>query len=185
MNNERLVPLDDATVKLVNDLRKRGHKPRKFLMATATGEKTRYHQYTYALSTICQGLDIPDKMTLHRLRHTFATSLLSAGMSLPSVMKLLGHSDYRMTLRYAEITQEAVGKEYFEALTEIETRYHTQLNSRQTDLFNPPKAIGDVIRWLQNNIASSVSSNHSARLLIKRLERARKEIDALCANKVK
>jgi site-specific recombinase XerD len=185
MNNERLVPLDDATVTLVEKLRRRGHKPRRFLMVTATGEKTQYHQYVNALRDICQGLDIPDRMTLHRLRHTFATSLLSAGMSLPSLMKLLGHRDWHMTLRYAEITQEAVGREYFEALTEIENRYHTQLSAKHTDLFNPVKAIADVIRWLKNNVASNASSNNSARLLTKRLERARKEIDSLCASEVK
>ena len=185
LNSERLVPLDDATVKLVEKLRKRGHKPRQFLMVTVSGEKTKYRQYVNALRDICQGLDIPDKMTLHRLRHTFATSLLSAGMSLPSVMKLLGHRDWHMTLRYAEITQEAVGREYFEALTEIENRYHTQLSVKQTDLYNPVKAIADVIRWLKNNVASDASSHNGARLLTKRLERAQKEIDALCVSKVK
>jgi hypothetical protein len=128
----------------------------------------------------------PDnRMTLHRLRHTFATSLLNGGMSLPSLMKLLGHRDWRMTLRYAEITQEAVGKEYFEALTEIENRYHTHFSAKRADLFNPIKAIADVIRWLKNNVASNASANNSVRLLTKRLERARKEIDALCASEVK
>lgn len=185
LNNERLVPLDEATVELVENLRKRGHKPRPFLMVTVTGKKTRYSQYVDALHNICQGLDIADRMTIHRLRHTFATSLLSGGMSLPSVMKLLGHRDWRMTLRYTEITQETVGKEYFEALTEIENRYHTQLHSKRSDIFNPAKAIADVIRWLNKNTALDASSNNVARLLTKRLERARKEINALCASKVK
>ena len=185
LNSERLVPLDDATFKLIENLRERGHKPRQFLMTTKTGDKTNYKQYVNALRNICQGLDIPDKMTLHRLRHTFATSLLSAGMSLPSVMKLLGHRDWHMTLRYAEITQEAVGKEYFEALTEIENRYHTQFGAKQADLFNPVKAIADVIRWLKKNVASDASFHNCARLLTKRLERAKKEIDALCASEVK
>jgi site-specific recombinase XerD len=185
MKNERLVPLDDTTVKLVEKLRKRGHKPRQYLMVNANGKKPRYAQYTFALGTICQGLDIPDRMTLHRLRHTFATSLLNGGMSLPSLMKLLGHRDWRMTLRYAEITQEAVGREYFEALTEIENRYHTAFSAKRSDPFNPIKAVGDIIRWLKKNIASNASSDHCVRLLIKRLERARKEIDALRASKVK
>jgi site-specific recombinase XerD len=184
LNTERLVPLDDATVKLVENLRKRGDKPRQLLMVTVTGEKTKYRQYVNALRNICQGLDIPDKMTLHRLRHTFATSLLSAGMSLPSLMKLLGHRDWHMTLRYAEITQEAVGKEYFEALTEIENRYHTQLGAAQANPFNPVKAIADVIRWLKKNAVSDGLFNNSYRLLIKRLERARKELDALCTRNV-
>ena len=36
--------------------------------------------------------------------HTYATELLAAGMSLPGVMRLLGHHDFRMTLRYTAIT---------------------------------------------------------------------------------
>jgi site-specific recombinase XerD len=185
LNSERLVPLDNAAVKLVNNLRRQGNKPRRLLMVTVTGKQTRYDQYVSALCEICYGLDIADRMTIHRLRHTYATSLLSAGMSLTSVMKLLGHRDYRMTLRYAEITQETVGKEYFEALTEIEKRYQSQLGAAQTEVFNPVKAIADVIRWLKKNAASNVSSKNAARLLTKRLERAGKEINAFSATNVK
>lgn len=185
LNNERLVPVDDATVKLVHRLRRQGHRPRQWLMVSVTGKKTRYDQYVRALREICQGLDIADRMTIHRFRHTYATSLLSAGVSLTSLMKLLGHRDYRMTLRYAEITQEAVGKEYFEALTEIENRYQSILGAKQTKAFNPVKAIADVIRWLKKNSATDESSKTAAASLCRRLERARKEIDAFGSSKVK
>lgn len=178
LNNERLVPLDNATIELVETLRNKGHKPRQWLLVTPTGKKTRYQQYLCALRDVCQGLNIADKMTIHRLRHTYATSLLSAGMSLTSVMKLLGHRDYRMTLRYAEITQEAVGKQYFEALIEIEKRYHFQFGAEQTKLFNPVKAVADVIRWLKNNAAEDLSSKKAARSLTKRLEQVRKDIES-------
>jgi len=184
LNNERLVPVDDTTVKLVHRLRRQGHRPRQWLMVSVTGKKTRYEQYVRALHEICQGLDIADKMTIHRLRHTYATSLLSAGISLTSLMKLLGHRDFRMTLRYAEITQEAVGKEYFEALTAIENRYQNKLGVKQTKAFNPVKAIADVIRWLKKNAGSDESSKTAASLC-RRLERARTEIDAFGASKVK
>lgn len=185
LNNERLVPLDHATVKLVEYFRRQGNTPRPLLLMTATGEKTRYAHYVRALNHICQGLDMPDKMTIHRLRHTYATSLLSAGMSLTSVMKLLGHRDYRMTLRYADITQETVGKEYFEALTEIEKRYQSKLGATQNEPFNPLKAIADVIRWLKKNTASAESSKSASRNLCRRLERVRKEIRAFFATDIK
>ena len=42
----------------------------------------------------------------HQLRHTFATNMLRAGVSLPALMKLLGHRTANMTLRYVEITQK-------------------------------------------------------------------------------
>ena len=48
----------------------------------------------------------------HQLRHTYATSLLRAGVSLPALMKLLGHRCANMTLRYVEITQKDLQREF-------------------------------------------------------------------------
>lgn len=45
---------------------------------------------------------------LHRLRHTFATHRVRAGMKVPNVQKLLGHQNIAMTLRYAQISDEDV-----------------------------------------------------------------------------
>jgi len=48
---------------------------------------------------LAEDLPLPEPLTTHRLRHTFATSLMNGGMSLVGIMKLLDHRDYRMTLR--------------------------------------------------------------------------------------
>ncbi len=56
-----------------------------------------------------------DSITIHRLRHTYATERLRAGVSLAAVRKLLGHQNLQTTLRYAEIDLESVKQELVDA----------------------------------------------------------------------
>lgn len=58
--------------------------------------------------------------TLHCLRHTFASELLNAGMSLECLQQLLGHSCIEMTRRYARLTDITRRAEYFKAMENIE-----------------------------------------------------------------
>jgi site-specific recombinase XerD len=58
--------------------------------------------------------------TLHCLRHTFASELLSAGMPLESLQYLMGHSSIVVTRRYARLTNIALEKDYFDAMCKIE-----------------------------------------------------------------
>ncbi|MDQ3784592.1 MAG: tyrosine-type recombinase/integrase [Actinomycetota bacterium] len=54
---------------------------------------------------IAAGID-PNRVSLHKLRHTFATGYLSAGVDITYVQAALGHSDIRMTMRYARVRKE-------------------------------------------------------------------------------
>jgi site-specific recombinase XerD len=54
-------------------------------------------------------------VTPHRLRHSFASEMIRLGVSLPALMRLLGHKDIRMTMRYVQVTQLDLHREFHEA----------------------------------------------------------------------
>ena len=55
---------------------------------------------------------INKNLTTHCARHTFATTVtLANGISIESTSKMLGHSNIRMTQKYARILDSTIGKE--------------------------------------------------------------------------
>lgn len=58
--------------------------------------------------------------SLHRLRHSFASELLNAGMRLECLQPLLGHTTIEVTRRYARLTDKSREEEYFKAMALIE-----------------------------------------------------------------
>jgi site-specific recombinase XerD len=61
----------------------------------------------------CAGCSAPVKP--HQLRHSFASEMIRLGVSLPALMRMLGHKDIRMTLRYVQVTQLDIAREYYYA----------------------------------------------------------------------
>jgi site-specific recombinase XerD len=52
----------------------------------------------------------------HRFRHTFAADMVRSGMSVPALMRLMGHSHIEMTLRYINLSAEDIRDEFLAAL---------------------------------------------------------------------
>jgi integrase len=61
----------------------------------------------------------PLRITPHVLRHTYATELANAGMSLQALMAVLGHVTPEMTLRYAALGSPTVRAAYDEAMGKV------------------------------------------------------------------
>ena len=54
----------------------------------------------------------------HRFRTTFASDMVRAGMSLPALMKLMGHANIQTTLLYVSVTPQDVYLEYARAVAQ-------------------------------------------------------------------
>ena len=58
------------------------------------------------LIRIAEQAGIEDLTRVHTLRHTFASHLVMKGVDLPTVMKLMGHSDIQTTMIYAHLAPD-------------------------------------------------------------------------------
>lgn len=58
----------------------------------------------------------------HCLRHTFATQMLNAGVTLEVLKELMGHQHLDMTLRYAKLYEPTKRDQYDQAMAQVEKR---------------------------------------------------------------
>jgi site-specific recombinase XerD len=190
MNNERVIPLDPVTVDLVKRIQmQHSQRPEPgtnvhYLISNPQGRRRSRNHFGHILTEVTKGLAIPGKANLHRLRHSFATSLLSAGISLNALKVLLGHRDIRMTLGYAAVTQEAVRSEFFTALNKIHIKYETPSYSLRTpDLREGMnQSIYDAQRFVKKFIKDNgISDQQKLNRLLARLMTVRQEISNLLA----
>ena len=63
------------------------------------------NSYLKEIGDVC---GIKKNLTYHLARHTFATMILSKGVPIESVSKMLGHTNIRTTQVYARITNKKI-----------------------------------------------------------------------------
>ena len=117
--SERWVPVDDQARVLIERLSflrtlPPGADPR-FLLPRPKGRAKLISGLREALRNAAGQVGIEAHIVPHQLRHTYATSMLRAGVSLPALMKLLGHHNANMTLLYVEVTQQDLQREFHAA----------------------------------------------------------------------
>lgn len=55
---------------------------------------------------VCRQCGISKHVTIHSLRHSYATHLIEAGLNLRNLQQQLGHSDPQTTARYVRLTEK-------------------------------------------------------------------------------
>jgi len=125
LDTERMVPLDDETVTLIDRIaatrsdgrplpHPRTGRPAQFLF-THHGRRLAQQALRAELDRAAATAGI-GHVTPHQLRHTFATAMVNAGVSLQALMALLGHVSAEMSLRYGRLFDTTVRAEYERAL---------------------------------------------------------------------
>jgi site-specific recombinase XerD len=116
LHNERWTPVDEAARAVLARLQflrtLPPAAPPEFLLPRPKGRGMLAAQLRATLSEAAAQAGITAHIVPHQLRHTYATTMLRAGVSLPALMKLLGHRTANMTLRYVEITQQDLQREF-------------------------------------------------------------------------
>ena len=125
LQTERMVPLDDQAVAIVDrivDARSPGlplphlrHSRAVEFLLTHHGKRLTPYSLRRELQRAAQAAAIA-AVTPHQLRHTYATALVNAGVSLQALMALLGHSSAEMSLRYGCLFDQTVRADYERAL---------------------------------------------------------------------
>ena len=116
LKTERMVPVDAFVCELVQRLRFfRSLDPLpadgRLLAwpATKVALLARLRDY---LHLVCYSVGLPTDIVPHQMRHTYGTEMLRAGMGFAAVMKLLGHTSPRMTMRYIDVTLTDLQREF-------------------------------------------------------------------------
>jgi integrase len=116
LKTERLVPVDAFVCKLVHRLRLlRSQDPLPadgFLLARPTGRDALIYKLRRVWRNIVAAAGITCRIVPHQLRHSFGTEMLRAGVTLPAVMKLLGHVNPEMTMRYLDVALLDLQREF-------------------------------------------------------------------------
>jgi site-specific recombinase XerD len=120
-SRERIVPLANETVQTIQRYvsveRPDSHHP--YLFLSLKGPQRGNPMTTAGLRSLFRHHRSSSQVfqaNPHRFRHTFGSDMVRAGIALPALMRLMGHSDVHTTMRYVELSCHDVWCEYIRAL---------------------------------------------------------------------
>ena len=117
-NKERLVPVLGAVWDAIDKytaVRPFGNAPDDALFRSVRGLPMSARMAEKVVENLRNYLQLPDYVTPHALRHTFATALLSGGADLRSLQELLGHASLSTTQLYTRVNMAEISNIYAHA----------------------------------------------------------------------
>ncbi len=120
---ERIVPIGDHAILALRNyearrdelLRGIGRGDRNAVFLARTGKRIGVRAIQKAVTGFLSEIDEDAGLSVHSLRHTFATHLLDAGADLRAVQELLGHASISTTQIYTHTSVERLKQVYQKA----------------------------------------------------------------------
>lgn len=114
-NKQRMVPIIPLLHKYLENylqIKPQAIDPDEPLFIGSRGERLNPGVAQRSMRKLRTTLGLPDNITPHSLRHSFATHLLTAGADLRSIQELLGHASLTSTQKYTEIDIKNLQENY-------------------------------------------------------------------------
>lgn len=167
LKTERMVPVDAFVRDLVHRLRFfRSLDPLpgngRLLAWTGTKESflARLREY---LHMVCYSVALPTDIVPHQMRHTYGTEMVRAGVGFAVVMKLLGHTSPRMTMRYVDVT-----------LTDLQREFELARSKPRHLAPQPKDPLSPVRKGLDGLIDSLLATQHVMEMFRRSLQNGEK-----------
>ncbi|PIU67835.1 MAG: integrase [Armatimonadetes bacterium CG07_land_8_20_14_0_80_40_9] len=107
---DRYTMLSETALKILREYWQE-YKPVKWLFQGAKADRyISIRTVQKILEHACQNAGIKKEITVHTLRHSFATHLLEGGTDLRYIQELLGHAHSKTTEIYTHVSTKSIGK---------------------------------------------------------------------------
>ena len=107
---DRYTMLSDKALQTLREYWKE-YRPKKWLFS---GQDKERHITTRTVgkifSNVCRAVKILKSVSVHSLRHSFATHLLESGIDLRYIQEILGHKSSKTTEIYTHVSNKDIGK---------------------------------------------------------------------------